>query len=191
MRLGLSFITGGARQHADHLTKLFVDGMTAYWARPTSQGPVLDGDAYSVKIRPDPLAQSADNTLDFDIHRTNSPKYVRSHNFGIIDGQIHYNAGFFATTADADARFKYTSAHEFGHTVLHEAGGKHFSWTHKGSTTLFQNTHDSTPKYPPAPTEIDMMNYFADGEPADFYSRVHASNDDILRLVSLGSIKLT
>ncbi len=190
LRLGLAFVTGGARQHADVLRDLFGEGMRKYWSRPTTTGPTMSGDAYEVRIHPRPLSQTDENTLDFDVHRTNAKDYVRSHNFGIIDGQVYYNAGAFTTAAEADSRFRYTAAHEFGHTVLQEAGGTAFSWTHKGTTTKTQQSHAKTPLYPPSPAEIDMMNYYADSEPTDFYKRVHASNDDILRLLSLGRVQL-
>jgi hypothetical protein len=51
-----------------------------------------------------------------------------------------------------------TSAHEFGHSVLMEFGGLDRSWTHKGSTSLFQATKGSTPGYPVS-GEIDLMRY--------------------------------
>jgi hypothetical protein len=35
-----------------------------------------------------------------------------------------------------------------------------------------------------------MMLYYSDAEPSDFYARVHASNADVLRLVSLGEVEL-
>jgi len=191
VRLGLAFITGGARQHAAALRDLFAEGMRKHWSRSKPTGPTIGGHLYSVEVHPSAVDQTEDNTLDFDIHRTNAKDYVRSHNFGIIDGQVYYNAGAFGTAGEADARFQYTAAHEFGHTVLLNAGGKHFSWTHKGTTTITQRAHDETPKYPASPKEIDMMNYYSDNEPSDFYTRVHASNDDILRLASIGRVKLT
>jgi hypothetical protein len=150
----------------------------------------VDGDRYAVNVHAEALSQTDDNTLDFEIYRTNAKEYVRSHNSGVIDGHVYYNAGSHSTPAAADARFEYTSAHEFGHTVLQEAGGTDFSWTHKGSTTIWQAVHDKSPLYPLPPDEIDMMLYFNEDPPSDFYARVHATNADVLRLVSLGEVEI-
>jgi hypothetical protein len=190
LRFGLAFMNGGARQFKADLTKLFVDGVEKYWSRSKSDGPHIDGDRYAVKVHAEALSQSDDDTLAFDIYRTNAPKYVRSHNTGVIDGRIYHNAGSHDSVAEADARFEYTSGHEFGHTVLQEAGGTEFSWTHKGTTTLWQSDYEKTPLYPPPPDEIDMMLYYAESPPDDFYARVHATNADVLRLVSLGEVEL-
>lgn len=190
LRLGLAFVNGGARQFKDHLTKLFLSGVEKYWSREQPDGPMIDGERYAVKVQAEGLRQTDKNVLDFDIRRTNSSDYVRSHNSGIIDSQIYYNAGFFSSATTADRFFMLTAAHEFGHSVLEETGGRQFSWTHKGSTTLFQKTHDASPIYPTAPGEIDMMLYYADEDPHDLTSRSHASNNDILRLISLGKVVL-
>ena len=189
LRFGLAFIEGGARQHRDELTELFVRGVERYWSRSASDGVTIEGDKYEVRIHAKAFSQSDKRVLDLDIHRTNSKKFVRSHNFGVIDAQIYYNAGAFKTKSDADDRFMYTSAHEFGHSVLQTAGGTHYSFTHKGSTTTTQKTHASTPKYPAAPTEIDLMFYYDDIQPSDFYTRVRASEGDILRLLSMSGVE--
>ena len=191
LRFGLGFMNGGARQFKADLTKLFVSGIEKYWSRSKSDGPYIDGDRYAVNVHAEALSQADDDTLAFEIYRSESPDYVRSHNSGVIDGHVYYNAGYYASPAAADAGFEETSAHEFGHTVLQAAGGTHFSWTHKGSTTLLQTTHDESPLYPPPPDEIDMMLYFIDEyRPHDFYARVHAVDADVLRLVSLGKVEL-
>ena len=190
LRFGLAFITGGARQHREELTKLFAEGVKKYWSRKAAKGVTIEGDQYEVRIHVATFSQSEDDVLGIDIHRTNSKEYVRSHNFGVIDAQIYYNAGAFKTKSAADDRFMYTSAHEFGHSVLQTAGGTHFSITHKGSTTTTQKTHKDSPKYPPSPDEIDMMFYYAESDPADFYTRVRASDGDILRMLSMSGVEL-
>jgi len=191
LRFGLAFMNGGARQFKADLTKLFVAGVEKYWSRSKSDGPYIDGDRYAVKVHAEALSQKDGDTLDFEIYRTNSTEYVRSHNTGIIDGHVYHNAGSHSSPADADAGFEYTSGHEFGHTILQEAGGTDFSWTHKGTTTPWQSKYDKTPSYPPPPDEIDMMLYYIERDPpSDFYARVHASNADILRLISLGEVEL-
>lgn len=190
LRFGLGFITGGARQHREELTDLFKQGVEKYWSREAAKGVTIEGDLYEVRIHVATFSQSEDDVLGIDIHRTNAKKYVRSHNFGVIDAQIYYNAGAYTYKEDADARFMYTSAHEFGHSVLQTAGGTHFSTTHKGSTTIWQKTHDQSPKYPPSPDEIDMMFYYDESDPADFYTRVRASDGDILRMLSMSGVEL-
>ncbi len=193
IRFGLQFMDDHARRGKSRYASLFVGGVEKYWSRNHADGPEIDGERYAVRVHAEALTQADENTLDFEIYWTNDPEYVRSHNTGIIDGHVFYNAGAFATQPDADARFEYTSAHEFGHTVLQLAGSTHFSWTHKGSTTLRQATHAQTPHYPPAPIEIEMMLYFLKPDPpaSDFYARVHASNADVMRLVSIGDLELT
>ncbi len=191
LRFGLAFMNGGARQFESDLARLFVSGVEKYWSRTKSDGPYIDGDRYAVKVHAETVHRGDSHALDFEIYRTNSTEYVRSHNSGVIDGVVNYNAGYFGSTPDADAGFEYTSAHEFGHTVLQESGGTHFSWTHKGTTTLSQSPHDATPIYALPPDEIDMMLYYSDSEPGDFYTRVHATNSDVLRLVSLGEVELS
>jgi len=191
LRFGLSFIEGGARQHEEELTELFVAGVKKYWSREASQGITIEGEKYAVEIHVATFPQTESRVLEIDIHRTNSKEFVRSHNLGVIDAQIYYNAGAYEHKVDADERFMYTSAHEFGHSVLQTAGGTHYSFTHKGSTTLTQKTHKDTPTYPAAPEEIDLMFYYDDDKPADFYSRVRASEADMLRLVSMSGVKFS
>lgn len=190
LRFGLGFITGGARQHREELTELFVKGVEKYWSREAAKGVRIEGDLYEVRVHVATFSQSENDVLGIDIHRTNSKKYARSHNFGVIDAQIYYNAGAYKTKAAADDRFMYTAAHEFGHSVLQTAGDTHFSVTHKGSTTIWQKTHDASPTYPPSPDEIDMMFYYSESDPADFYSRVRASDGDILRMLSMCGVEL-
>ena len=179
------------------------EGMERYGSRTTVPRIEIGGEPYALTVLPKVVDQ--DDTLDFDVYRFKDSEYARSHNFGVIDGRIAYNEGHYLAEASEDKRsdpaafaraatddrFRYTSAQEFGHTVPSESGGKYFSLTHKGSTGLDQKTHDASPSFPPSPDEIDLMFYYSDGAPFDFYQRVRASNDDILRLLSTGAAKLT
>ncbi len=205
LRFGLAWDDLGTRLISERLTKLFIEAVERYWSRTSGPKVEIEGEQYTVTLHPKVVDQDEDDTLDFDVYVSNDSEYARSHNFGVIDGRIAYNAGHFLAEATAagesnpkaaariatDNRFRYTSAHEFGHTVLSDSSGKHFSLTHKGSSGLDQQTHDASPVYPPSPDEIDLMVYYADADPSDYYQRVHASNDDIPRLLSIGKAKLT
>jgi hypothetical protein len=116
----------------------------------------------------------------------------RSNNIGIpvlsLDLTMWYNEGC-AKYADpnnwqaiADGLYKETGGHEWGHTVLQHAVGLTYSWTHKGSSTIFQNPSDSATNYP-ASGDIDIMLYYKNGLPPA--ARSFATDLDVRRLISL------
>lgn len=64
-----------------------------------------------------------------------------------------------------------TAAHEFGHDVLKADGGIIWSWTHEGTSTLFQNTYSGTPAYPPNPQTVNLMWYYDGGDDSNLFAR--------------------
>jgi hypothetical protein len=162
------------------LVDLVKSGISKYWSRPIR----VDDKTYQVNVS---VKERKADAVDLDIYISNDKDYSRSHNSGIIDGSMFYNLGFWGNKADADTDFQEVAGHEFGHSVLDAFAGKEFSWTHKGCTSLFQqpNSH-ATPH--PKTGEIDLMKYYTDGQPADFYSRVIASEEDVKRAINIAAV---
>lgn len=79
--------------------------------------------------------------------------------------------GYKPNLAQEDIVFKETAGHEFGHGVIRADKGIIWSWTHEGTSTLFQNIHPGTPAVPPAPEPINLMWYFNGGDYTDYYER--------------------
>jgi len=162
----------------NHLAGLVQQGISKYWSRQITVGK----DTFQVKTT---VVQREDDSEDLDLYVETGSDYARSHNSGIIDGSIFYNEGYFSNAADADADFKLTAAHEFGHAILTASGGKKLSWGHKGSTNpILQSAYPTTPTYPTA-GEIDLMKYYNGSEPPDVYVRTIAAEEDVKRLIGL------
>ena len=170
----------------ERLKGLVLSGISKYWSR--NRGIEIGGTAYFCTVSG---VQRTEDSEDLDIYVEKSSDYARSHNSGIIDGSLKYNKGFFGTKLGADLDFEETSAHEFGHAILEAYGGKALSWGHKGTVYAnpvkfweFQDAKETAPTYP-ATGEIDLMKYYRGGKPSDFYQRVTAAEEDVLRLVWL------
>lgn len=170
-----------------HLRALTLNGISRLWSRTIQLG----GQPYVVTTTTIPRV---DDSEDLDLYVENGPGYVRSHNSGIIDASIFYNAGFFSTAAAADDDFEITAAHEFGHSVLWAHGGKELSWGHKGSVNhsllAIWDFQDPSPSATTHPTtgEIDLMQYYTDHEPPDYGARVIAAEEDVVRLLQLAAV---
>jgi hypothetical protein len=89
--------------------------------------------------------------------------------------------------------FLHTAAHEFGHFILNSYGDggliPHYSWTHKGSSTLLQNEIDGTAT--PRSGEIDVMHYFKHYAVNDWdrWSRTVAAEVDAKGLIWLARVQ--
>lgn len=175
------------------LQNLALQGIDKYWSR--QQLPTLSGYALSVKSQ---VATSKSMDSIKVIYNTNNGA-MRSSNPGpeipFIPDQIVYNVGWlnfsngwgYQTNTNADLTFEVTAAHEIGHDILSAYGGKGYSYKHKGSSSLFQNPTPGS-KYPHS-GEIDLMKYFDERNPPDFYSRVKASETDVKSLLWLSRVK--
>ncbi len=104
--------------------------------------------------------------------------------------------------------YKHTAAHEIGHEILKTFGGAiNFSYTHKGTSTLFtQETKPSSTLPPEINTEIDLMKYYDDDQyinrfgfktatgftsiSNNFYERNIASEKDVLGLLWCSMLKI-
>lgn len=168
------------------LSNLVLRGIRTYWSRPTR----IKNETFSIDVNA--IVSSAD-AVDVDLIIESGADYARSHNIGIlgIDASFIYNAGYFPSSTDADQNFMLTSAHEFGHSVLMEFGGLDRSWTHKGSTSVFQATKGSTPGYPVS-GEIDLMRYYDDKKKSTTFPRMiqdtRASEFDVKCLLWMSTL---
>jgi hypothetical protein len=145
-----------SQQDYVRLSNLVLRGIRSYWSRPIR----VRNEIFNVDVNA--ITRTVD-AVEVDLVIETSSDYARSHNMSIlgIDASFIYNAGFWPSQSDADQDFMLTAAHEFGHSVLMEFGGIGHSWTHKGSTSLFQATKGGTPGYPKS-GEIDLMRYYDD-----------------------------
>jgi hypothetical protein len=163
------------------LKRLVLEGIGHYWSRAITQGP----DVYNIVTT---AHQRDSDSEDLDIYVIMDTEYEPSHNSGIIDASLKYNQGFFGSNISAaDQDFKVIAAHEWGHAVLENAEGRLFSWRHKGTTSLTQDTLSSAPVYPTT-GEIDLMKYYNGAEPADYDNRVLAADEDVKRLIEFGTL---
>lgn len=171
------------------LSGLALEGIRRYWSRTIH--------VENEEFRTDVVAKiSAAHGLGFDLYINNDESYARSSNLAIlgIDGSLKYNRGFFPMAPQADQDFMLTAAHEFGHSVLTEYGGIARSWTHEGSTSIFQSTKTSTPGYPTV-GEIDLMKYYDDRKsypgPALIAANTRASEFDLKCLMWMGLLSIS
>jgi outer membrane protein OmpA-like peptidoglycan-associated protein/subtilisin family serine protease len=173
------------------LRSLVLSGIGKYWSRSVA----VVGDVYTVTTT---AHQRSAASVHLDLYVETDADYRRSHNSGIIDASIFYNQGHYGgANANTDHDFEETAAHEFGHSILWAVGGKSLSWGHKGTVNAsllkfwnFQDPSPSATKYPVA-GEIDLMKYYTDSEPGDFYSRVIVASEDVFRLIGLSSVTLS
>ncbi len=165
------------------LKDLVYDGINRYWSRDIT----IDGDTYQVTTNG---YERSEKCIDVDLNIRTDREGGRSHASGIIDTTLFYNLGFFHNdTSRADEEFKFTAAHEFGHTVLEESRGRGYSWGHKGtSNPILQTVLSSSPIYP-ATGEMDLMYYYNGDRPVpwstNFYPRNSAIEEDVKLLIWL------
>lgn len=132
-------------------------------------------------------------------------------------GYLRYSSGRwgYETDKDADDEFTETSAHELGHEILQAFGGDIYSYQHKGSSYLTQETKPTTPdnkkwydktlaeniwdwskdqmkdvkgENAPSTGEQDLMKYYHGGKA---FGRIVAAEEDLKGLIWLTSIKIS
>jgi hypothetical protein len=180
------------------LSALAATGIGRFWSRNITVG----GAVYAVTTT---AVRRADRSIDIDLQYSNARAFDRSHNSGFIDATIVYNFGYYfdlvsrmlpfvpeplrrvLAQVNADIEFLGTAAHEFGHSVLEESEGKATSYGHKGTSSIFQSPLDTAPAHP-ATGEIDLMKYFSDDRPDDYFSRAIAAEEDVKRLIGLAAV---
>ncbi len=169
------------------LKQLASVGIGDYWSRKV----VVSGVRFNVFVT---AVHRKHGSIGADLKLHKGSNYARSHNSGFIDATFIYNQGFYLGQASlADAAFKKTSAHEFGHSVLDYFGGLVLSWGHKGSTHVVpQNVKAATPGYPMT-GEIDLMKYYDSTKnivaPINVNLRTIASEVDVKRLIWMSDVE--
>lgn len=192
----------------NRLKSLAKKGISKYWSRAIS----VNGQQFQVEVK---VQNRKKDSIDVKLRLNDSEDGKRSNNSGLWDARIYYNRGLYldrygyneklASSEDeaavknnhelkvsalirADENFMYTSAHEFGHSVLEYFGGKSLSWGHKGTTKkILQSVKPSAPSYPKN-GNIDLMKYFNGRFPSDFYSRNLVVEKDLKRLIWLSKV---
>ncbi len=194
----------------EDLEKLAIDGLNYHWGRNKNhyiaKNVDINGELYEIFIN---AINTAENVMDdvslvFNTNR----KWMRSGNPGTVEDPISavgnlvsreaicYNVGYlkysngwgYQNSNDENIEFKFTSAHEIGHTILKAYGGTFYSYGHKGSVnTVTQKMKSDASNYP-STGEIDIMPYYPTSPPPSFYNRYVASKKDILSLIWLTKI---
>lgn len=199
------------------LRDLALKGIDVYWSRTLAKtgnkGTLIDGEVWEILVnsKQDKNGMKAPEIIYF----TNSENktFNRSHNFegfrelyykagytyysdweSSIKSSIIYNSKgwYFRKEKDVIDNFLETSAHEIGHQLLFEYGGRDHSYTHKKSSHWSWIIQDPIPgsKYPKV-GEIDLMKYVDESVlPTDYYNRVIIAQEDLLGLIWLTKIKV-
>lgn len=162
-------------------------GIARFW----SQSFTISGITYKTLVA---VQSRKRRSIDAKLKVSNSKKYARSHNSGIVDAVFYYNKGFFVSPTYAERDFQMTAAHEIGHSVLEDFGGRKLSWGHKGSTSvLTQKVKPNAPKYP-LKGSIDLLKYYNNNPKVGFasmYNRTKVAEIDIKRLIWLSKLEFT
>ncbi|CAA0207960.1 conserved hypothetical protein [Tenacibaculum maritimum] len=174
----------------------------------------VNGELYEVFVNAINTTKKAMDDVDL-IFNTNH-KWMRSGNPGTVEDPISfvgnivsreaicYNVGYIKYSKrwnynqphNEDLEFKFTSAHEIGHTILKAYGGTFYSYDHKGSVnTITQNKKSNAPKFP-LEGEIDIMPYHKENKlgkwyrQSNYYKRRVAHKKDVLSLIWLTKLNL-
>lgn len=159
------------------LCALIRNGINRYWSRNIKVGSAT----WNVRVRTIQSSSGKDVLVKYFAKNKGN---TRSHNSDILKMTMKY----LSFRSDRDALFQKTAAHEIGHSYLNAARGLWYSWTHKGSSTIFQKVKSSSPPYPTT-GEIDLMKYYNGGRLS--YSRVKAAEADVKDLIFRVSGKTT
>lgn len=184
VQIRLKFITDDLSQNdAKQLRKLAKKGIERFWSGKITIGKQYFQVHTSVKNRQGP------NALPLDLRKTPPGQTLPSYNPSIpwlTEATLTYNEVYGANQATDDAVFQSVAAHEVGHSILTNARGYYFSWTHKGTSTLMQVPLARRPKYSKA-NQLDLMSYY-NGNPFKLNSKkilnkAKAFHKDIKRLI--------
>jgi len=187
------------------------EGIELHWSRNGMRAPGIGSGinssqgTYQLTVTVDLVSQPKAKT--FPLTENLTVDGGRSTSLGGFRN-IHHNVGraydAFVTKAKAPSAlqaakdyaredFLHTAAHEFGHFILNSYGDggliPHYSWTHKGSSTLLQNEIDGTAT--PRSGEIDVMHYFKHYAVNDWdrWSRTVAAEVDAKGLIWLARVQ--
>ena len=187
----------------EELERIALDGINYHWSKTLKS---LD---YFISVNPINIKDNSLNELNL-IYNTND-NWGRSGNPGFL-GRIFFNIGYinfinwyepnllFDEWGYLDLQkdkiiedFKYTSAHELGHSILSAYGGKYYSITHDDSSKISQVPNDKKSYLDEKKEgEINLMHYFKD-DPIQSkydYSLLKASDKDVLGLLWLTKLSI-
>ncbi len=200
----------------EDLKKLALDGISEHWSRKGERFVMINEEKYEVSVNTIDVKK---NTMD-DVNLTfnTNRKSLGSSNPGTIDGlislvanifvpeRVSYNVGYIKYDVDfpdplkgwryidewiAISTFKYTSAHEIGHTILKAYGGTVHSYKHEKSSTLITQSVLPVKKggfdYPDK-GDVDVMKYY--NHERNDYARVFATEENVLGLLSLSKLSV-
>ncbi|WP_223668887.1 hypothetical protein [Kangiella shandongensis] len=180
----------------DYVKQLAKQGIEKYWSRTGSRAVNSPEGKFDVRVKVEFAEPSAS---DFDLERNYDTDFGRSTSFWVFKSII-YNYGFHyrrnarlglgVVKQEADENFKETAAHEIGHLILNNYGGRFgYSWSHKDSSTvLTQSTLDN--QNLPSSGEIDLMKYYEyHTDPVRNGNRIIAAEVDVLSLFWLTSVE--
>lgn len=194
----------------EELSNLALEGINHYWSRTyqrtNNKGTEIHGEKWEiiVNVMQDDTGMVAPDIIYF----TNSKNttFNRSHNCE-LHRELYYKVGYtlypdskndstkgwyYRETDMADLIFKETAAHEIGHQLLFEYGGRNYTYSHKGTSGPTWIQQDPLPgtKYPSKPEEIDLMKYAEENEPQDYHERLVLSQEDSLSIIWLTKLKI-
>lgn len=199
------------------LCNLALQGIDTYWSRTLGKtgniGTLINSEVWEILVH----SEQNKNGMEAPkiIYFTNSENKTsnRSHNFEGFR-ELYYKAGYtyysdweasakntiiynskgwyFTKESDVIDKFLETSAHEIGHQLLFEYGGRDNSYTHKKTSHWSWIMQDPIPGSTyPITGEIDLMKYVDENIlPTDYYSRVVIAPEDLLGLIWLTKIKV-
>ncbi|XKX06929.1 hypothetical protein R8G61_06315 [Tenacibaculum maritimum] len=210
-RYGNSPIKSRTKSFKD-LKQLALEGLSYHWGRNKNhfiaKNVDINGELYEVFVNAINTTKKAMDDVDL-IFNTNH-KWMRSGNPGTVEDPISfvgnivsreaicYNVGYIKYSKrwnynqphNEDLEFKFTSAHEIGHTILKAYGGTFYSYGHKGSVNTITQSESSEAKAYPKKGEIDIMPYYANVIPYYKYDNFSAANNDVVSLIWLTKIEL-
>jgi hypothetical protein len=187
-------------------------GIEHYWSRNGTRGPIgtdIATAAGSYKVTVKARVNTEPSMVKFPIIE-DLGNGGRSTSMPLFRKIYHNHADWLSKGWPRDfpaEEFKHTAAHEIGHIFLNHYGDHvlkngdrdaipHYSWTHKGSSTLLtQSSKDNHPI--PTTGEVDLMHYFSDFPTRhttaagyrDWWKRSVAAEEDVKGLVWLTRVR--
>jgi len=191
----------------DQLVALSIDGLKLYWGRNKTRSVgssvQINGADYEITVNPINTAEKSMPALNV---YSKTENYGRSRNWW-ASRKLFFNDGYHASiyaqmtappagspALEDEKEFKHTAAHEIGHEILQEYGGKYeYSYVHKDSSTLLTQSVKPESTLPPT-GEIDLMKYYSDDpffyrDSIDFYNRNVAHEKDVQGLLWCSKLK--
>ena len=182
----------------EELRDMAFEGINKHWSRHAGNiggGIQIGEDFYEVFVNAEQNEKGMVAPRIIYFTNSENSNFNRSHNW-FLSRKLFYKVGYvkgniwkYIDENKALLDFQETSAHEIGHKLLEDYGGKTYSYKHKGSSTWGQSPLKGTTY--PTTGEIDLMKYVdEDFLPKDFYERVVLSKEDVIGILWLSKIKV-